>query len=105
MAATVQQIIEAQLAEDGIAANAVLLEKALLDNDLDGAVAYNKRMAAAVAKVQVSFLNQLLTRNDVTEGDLSIKSDKPAILQAIARIEKEAGLTKGPTVTDASFKW
>lgn len=69
------------------------IEKALIDNDLDGAATYAKGDAQAIDSCMAGLIFTLLTSADVTEDDVSIKlPSRDVLLKVYSGLCKKWGL-------------
>jgi hypothetical protein len=63
------------------------IELALINSGLDGTAVYAQGNKGAVNLMALDLLRGLLTTPDITEGGMSIKYDRNAVLKRVASLE------------------
>jgi len=84
-------IKESLIAALGMPADDMLVDKALIDNELTGTAAYTKDMALQVENAAIDILLSLKSQPDVSEGGFSVRYDRKAIDERIAFLAKKNG--------------
>lgn len=80
----------------------IAIDKALVDNNIDGRDGYSSANAKSIDLVAIDILQGLLTAPDVTEGGYSIRYDRSAIQQRLSYLSQKHGIGSGPTVRRAN---
>ena len=100
---------DAIISELGFApGNSNTVEKALIDNALDGSAIYSTSLLTSVKKASLQVCRILLTTADVTnsnnQGFVSnqIKYDRSAVLKRIAQLEFDLEISSKPYITSKS---
>lgn len=70
------------------------LEKAMLDQDVDGTSAYSKGNAKSIDLCVIDILAGLLAEPDVTEGGYSVKFDRKAVQERLVLLAKKHNVTE-----------
>lgn len=96
-----------QAALSPISYESITAEKAMLDNDIVGTAQYSKSNTASIDRTALAVLETLLSTSDVSEGDLSIKYDRSAIMKRIDMINSRLSVASAsvPKITNKSHLW
>ncbi|WP_026463493.1 DUF6706 family protein [Adhaeribacter aquaticus] len=82
--------------------NETLIEKVLLDMDIDGDASYSAAAKDEITQAELNLLRVLVSLPDFTEGPLSVKHKVEARLLQIEKLQQPVGV---PTIRDASHLW
>ncbi len=80
---------EALISAVNVPAADSVLEKALIDNDLNGTDSYTKDSAGAIDKIAIDVLLAAWVTPDVSEGSYSVKYDRNAIKSRLLFLAKK----------------
>lgn len=83
------------------------LEKAMIDNGINGAETYASSSSKSIDLAAIDVLNWVLATPDVSEGGYSVKYDRNAIRARVEALSAKLSIDSGsrPVIRDASNRW